>query len=171
MLGPFGRGGRVLRRLQQAQTRGPLQLLLHAHGEGGAVLAQAVPLRPALRVIALDLQAHARGPRAVLPRPPRPGELSTSAACAFSTVMKSRSRRATTAGAATLPRTVLKAAPSSASERRATTCVPLMASPEPPAEVMRWLTWSRAPWRSAAQCARCAAGLASWGALAMWRVS
>src|SRR6202163_448633 len=77
------------------------------------------------------------------PSQPRPGEASNSAECVFTTALKSRSRRAITAGAATLPRTVLKAAPSSASERRATTCVPLMASPEPPAEVMRWLTWSR----------------------------
>jgi len=52
---PSAAVGGVLRRLQQAEARGRLQLLLHAEREGGAVLAQAVPLRSAVRVIALDL--------------------------------------------------------------------------------------------------------------------
>ena len=63
----------MLRRLQQAQTRGHLQLLLHAEREGGAVLAQVVPLWSALRVIALDLTPQVRGLREVLPHQPEPG--------------------------------------------------------------------------------------------------
>ncbi len=73
VLGLLGRGGGVLRRLQQAETRRHLQLLLHAHGEHGAVLAQAVPLRCALRVIALDLAPQARGLGKVLPHQSEPG--------------------------------------------------------------------------------------------------
>jgi hypothetical protein len=73
MLGLFGRGGRVLRRLQQAEARGRLQLLLHAHGEGGAVLPQAVPLRPALRVVALDLAPQVRGLCEVMTHQSEPG--------------------------------------------------------------------------------------------------
>src|SRR5215472_9944390 len=56
-----------------------------------------------------------------------PGEFSNSASCASSTAMKSRSRRKMTAGVSKLPRTALMADSSSESERRATTCVPLIA--------------------------------------------
>ena len=66
MLGSLGRGGRVLRGLQQSLARGQLQLPLHADRERGAVLAQAVPERPALAVVALARAAQPGGFREVL---------------------------------------------------------------------------------------------------------
>ena len=54
-------------------SRRPFQLLLNTHGEGGAVLQQAVPFGTALLVVAFDLQSQSRRGLKVVADEAQPG--------------------------------------------------------------------------------------------------